>query len=577
MIIKRTHYSLRFKHFIPLISYPSINMINSIYNYFFNYNKPLQNHHSNFSTASQINDYLPSDISSNFNPKLYSLIQQLDSIAPRFLINSSDIEILMSPKDFYSTLKDKIKSSKDRIFLSSLYIGKKQIELIECLDDALTTNPNLKIYILTDALRGTRESPNQPSSASILTTLQKKHDSRIDIRMYHTPNLQGITKNILPKRLNEGWGLQHMKLYGFDNEIILSGANLSQDYFTNRQDRYYIFKDEKLTNYYFKIHKVISSISYKIKYSDTLKQGFKMVWPTTNPTCEPHLNLQRYISDVSYLIKPILQQNKLSSFEQYNYDNSNFDTLVYPISQFTPLFPKLQDYSTELPSILRILSFLSDSKIKWWFTAGYFNMLPTIQSKLLHASSTGKVITASPKANSFYKSSGISYYLPMAYLLFAKKFLEEIKKMGKETMITVYEWQNGIVNTINGWSYHAKGIWVSIPNESVPSLTIIGSSNYTKRAYNYDLESNAIVITKNEELKQKMKFEIDNLMKYANELTLDDFRPKKQNQVENDKELDTVVIKETLNDEHQPKYEIDEDRKISYGVHLAVKLLGGKL
>lgn len=28
----------------------------------------------------------------------------------------------------------------------------------------------------------------------------------------------------MPKRINEGWGLQHMKLYGFDDEIILSGC-----------------------------------------------------------------------------------------------------------------------------------------------------------------------------------------------------------------------------------------------------------------------------------------------------------------------------------------------------------------
>lgn len=41
--------------------------------------------------------------------------------------------------------------------------------------------------------------------------------------MYHTPNLMGLKKKIVPKRLNEGWGLQHMKLYGIDDEIIISG------------------------------------------------------------------------------------------------------------------------------------------------------------------------------------------------------------------------------------------------------------------------------------------------------------------------------------------------------------------
>jgi phosphatidylserine/phosphatidylglycerophosphate/cardiolipin synthase-like enzyme len=44
--------------------------------------------------------------------------------------------------------------------------------------------------------------------------------------MYHTPNLTGLRKKIIPKRINEGWGLQHMKLYGIDDEIIISGYEI---------------------------------------------------------------------------------------------------------------------------------------------------------------------------------------------------------------------------------------------------------------------------------------------------------------------------------------------------------------
>lgn len=94
---------------------------------------------------------------------------------------------------------------------------------METLDQALRDNPNLRVSILTDALRGTRETPN-PSSASLLATLVANHGSdRVDIRMFHTPNLTGLKKKWIPRRINEGWGLQHMKLYGIDDEIILSG------------------------------------------------------------------------------------------------------------------------------------------------------------------------------------------------------------------------------------------------------------------------------------------------------------------------------------------------------------------
>jgi hypothetical protein len=44
--------------------------------------------------------------------------------------------------------------------------------------------------------------------------------------MFHTPNLTGLRKKWIPRRINEGWGLQHMKLYGIDDEIIMSGCEI---------------------------------------------------------------------------------------------------------------------------------------------------------------------------------------------------------------------------------------------------------------------------------------------------------------------------------------------------------------
>lgn len=96
--------------------------------------------------------------------------------------------------------------------------------MIATLDQALRENPYLKVSVLTDGLRGTRETPN-PCSASLLAPLLAKYgEDRVEIRMFHTPNLTGFRKKIVPRRFDEGWGLQHMKLYGIDDEIILSGC-----------------------------------------------------------------------------------------------------------------------------------------------------------------------------------------------------------------------------------------------------------------------------------------------------------------------------------------------------------------
>ena len=65
-----------------------------------------------------------------------------------------------------------------------------------------------------------------------------QHSCRVSL--YHTPLLRGAWKALMPQRYNETLGLQHTKIFVFDNSVILSGANLSDDYFTNRQDRYEI-------------------------------------------------------------------------------------------------------------------------------------------------------------------------------------------------------------------------------------------------------------------------------------------------------------------------------------------------
>lgn len=554
-------YSFTTSSNTSLLSYKStkgsISMILSVYNYFF------AGSDQNVRPFSTNNPIMSSDVADLFHPRLKTIFQQLDSLAPRFVLNSGDIQILTHPHVFYSTLKDKILSSKRRVYLSSLYIGKTQHELVNCLDEALTKNEELKVYLLTDVLRGTREAPNGPCSASLLVPLVKKHGKhRVDIRMYHTPHLNGIRRSVTPKRVNEMHGLQHMKLYGFDDEVMLSGANLSEDYFTDRQDRYYLFRSKPLSDYYFDIHSAVASLSYQILESKE-KQGFRLDWPTSNSSCEPHMNHQRFISDSSFLLEPLLKQHKLKSFEQFN-DTDKFDTIVYPVSQFTPLMQPNYDPSTEKPVILRLLSYLDSPSVKWWFTAGYFNMYPQIQERLLNGLAKGTVITAAPQANSFYKSAGFSYYIPEAYLLFAKKFLEEVAKRGKQGLIKLYEWKNGVVNTPGGWSYHAKGLWITVPEDPKPSITIIGSSNYTKRAYLLDLESNAVVITKDENLKQQMSDEVANLMKFAEPLELDDFKPKPK----------PVSVADGA--EPGNKEEEGESRHISYAAQLAVKVLGGK-
>lgn len=472
---------------------------------------------------------------------LATLAPDLDRLAPRIDINANQIEILDGPKDFYETLKAKIRAAKRRIYLSTLYVGKTEHELISSIRNALLHNgPDLKVSILTDALRGTREAPD-PSCASLLASLAAEFPDRIEVRMYHTPNLTGLRKSLLPKRINEGWGLQHIKLYGVDDEVILSGANLSNDYFTNRQDRYHVFKSKRVADYFGRIHSAICSISFLLQPSDTPSK-FTLEWPTSNPAQSPLKAPKRHIEAATSLLLPLVKPTSDPS-------PPTSSTFIYPLICHPPTI------NTELPAFTALLARRIRS---YTFTAGYFNPHPLITSSLLAASSlpnsaSGSIMTASPYANGFFGSKGVSGLLPAAYTHLSLRFLQAARGANVE----LREWQRGIVGRRDGWTYHAKGLWVTLQADrqrqtalstsshtppglgasiegkdssaaTGPNVTLIGSSNYTTRSYGLDLEVGAVVVTTDEGLMRRLKREEELLLSHTSPVREADLETKER-------------------------------------------------
>jgi CDP-diacylglycerol--glycerol-3-phosphate 3-phosphatidyltransferase len=305
---------------------------------------------------------------------------------------------------------------------------------------------------------------------------------------------------------------------------IESRANLSTDYFTNRQDRYHVFSSKEITQYFLEIHNTISRLSFLVTPSQQDPAGYTLEWPTQNLAPSPLEDPSKYTTlSTSILNHIILPSSTSTSTSSPQPPTKN--TTIYLLSQFTQLLHP--DTSTELPLITSLLSTLSlpiHATSSWTFTAGYFNPDPTLQTLLLNSSSENNiVITASPQANGFYNSPGISGLLPAAYTLLSRRFLERAHKSSSETKITLKEYTRGVVNTPGGWTYHAKGLWISLNSETAPSISIVGSSNYTKRSYGLDLEVGACIVTSDEGLKGRLREERDGLQECAREVGLDEF------------------------------------------------------
>lgn len=394
----------------------------------------------------------------------------VESIAPRFLVPSKRIKILHEPSEFYGYLCNGIRNAKNRVFLASLYVGKAEQDLIGILADALKGNEKLKVYVLVDGLRGTREAP-KACSASLLAPLEQQFPTRVHLSLYKTPKLGKVLSALLPKRIVEGVGLQHMKLYGWDDEIMLSGANLSEDYFTNRQDRYVAIRDEKLTNYFFNVQSEISKLSHTLKHSSN-EQGFSLTSPSRNQRLQAKARLVN-----------LLEPSKTSLAVDKSTEEDEI-TEVFPVTQLSPL-----GLGNEHAAMTQICAATSNSDTNWLLTAGYFNLEPSLAHQVAPAHG-GEIIVAAPEANGFYKSRGISGHIPNFYSVLIHRFMQHI---GPDNTLPVRCWQRGIVNTPGGWSYHAKGIWLSKTKGS-PFLTYIGSSNLTRRSYRHDLECGAVLV-----------------------------------------------------------------------------------
>lgn len=266
--------------------------------------------------------------------------------------------------------------------------------------------------------------------------------------LYHTPFLKGFAKRYLPERTNEIVGLQHMKIYIFDDNVIISGANLSDSYFTNRQDRYVLFRNcKQLADYLEKIVLAVGQNSFQLKADGTTE---------LHPSCKSHpfqgiySYLQIYLlsgSEADYVANIQQQVNKILQEVPASPKNET-DTTVYPLVQMGP-FGILQEHDV-LKKILS--SNISDFSVT--MASGYFNCVDEYEELMLAKSSYPlKIITASPAANGFYGASGATGYVPCMYSWVAEKFLEKAERHKRQN-VELFEYYR------QEWTFHAKGLWL---------------------------------------------------------------------------------------------------------------------
>lgn len=151
------------------------------------------------------------------------------------------ITFLREPSAYYALLLEVFERSDHSILLSALYLGGGPLEqaLIDAADRALERKPALEVKLLLDYNRAHR---SKDSSLPALRALVKKHGPRLRVLLYETPlssfEAAMLSLPLVPEEAREMCGVYHCKFCVSDGMVVLTGANLSREYFQDRQDRY---------------------------------------------------------------------------------------------------------------------------------------------------------------------------------------------------------------------------------------------------------------------------------------------------------------------------------------------------
>ncbi|XP_069786107.1 CDP-diacylglycerol--glycerol-3-phosphate 3-phosphatidyltransferase, mitochondrial isoform X2 [Narcine bancroftii] len=450
--------------------------------------------------------------------------QWIGELVPSFRISGSQVNVLTSPSEFYDALKEHIKMAKKRIVLASLYLGTGPLEqeLVDCIEEALRRSqeeamtPDLRVAVLLDCTRGSRGKKN---SRTMLIPLLKKFPKQVRISLYHTPDLRGILKLLVPERFNETIGLQHIKIYLFDHNVIISGANLSDSYFTNRQDRYVLLRDcSEIADFFDELINAVSDISLQLEQNDTADVKPGMVHPFTGSRRDFCLAANERIMAVVNEARCKQQHvtHLTSSAEAPEEESalngdidrilSQADTWIYPIIQMKPFEIRIDEQVTET----LMTEAQEDSRI--YLTSGYFNLTQTYMNLILRTSADYQILLASPEVNGFFGAQGVAGAIPSAYVYIARQFYNRVCLNGLQGRIMLHEYFR------KGWTFHAKGLWYYLSGSKWPCLTLIGSPNFGYRSVHRDLEAQLVIVTENRKLQQQLHQEQEHLYHLSNEV-----------------------------------------------------------
>ncbi|KAK2197698.1 bifunctional Phospholipase D-Transphosphatidylase/CDP-alcohol phosphatidyltransferase class-II family/Phospholipase D-like domain [Babesia duncani] len=439
-----------------------------------------------------------------------------------YSLEPDNISFINSASNFYTKICEMCRNAKKRIVLSCLYIGTGDLEsnLIQEITACKSERPNVTLDVLVDKERQCRSNTlNKEKSPLYLFAPMIKHFDNVKISLFFNPLFGRIMTHFVKSPLSEVFGTMHLKIYISDSTCIITGANLSNEYFVSRYDRYVVIEDTFFADMMHTIVATMQSASFDWTANMEAKWNSNLV----NPLDDAMLFRNQMFIKTRTLVEMLHQVIASKQQKPKECRIKIMLQLGFTLPSFDQEERILFDY---------LYKEAKNGKYVFISTA-YLNMTDRLMQvlKKIHNFNHNalQVLTANPRANSFWGCGRLRTLIPLFYSSAACKLIRVLSEGLTHYVENVYMEFYKPNST-----FHSKGFWILnqrldfVPNEEFesfsnrikgPIYTVVGSSNYGARSYYRDLEITMLLESDSPKVQKHLKEELYSMLEYATYVT----------------------------------------------------------
>lgn len=401
----------------------------------------------------------------------------LDALAPAqdvaFPLDAASIDVrtTLGPVGFHQLLRELFATAKKRISIASLYYGtgKLEAELLGDMSSALANSAELRVRLLFDHSRGRRRTKTGSSASFVGERLDHE---RVELFLHRLPQLAGIAR-ALPSPLNELLAVCHFKVMVVDDVAVLTGANLSDEYFHCRHARVIVVRDARFADMLDGIVGIASEHSRRVRDRGARED---------EPARPPKEVGTRVVAHVASAATQARSERPA------------------PTVHALPLFQHPRVGLAQERALLNRMFARTEGEL--FIHTPYTNMqadyLKSLASRLAAKAKRTSLLLASRHSHSFTTGRGFKALVPGFYAEREHHMQAQLRLMsGTDIELSYYHRPD--------WVFHSKGVWLRTDDETA---TIIGSSSFGARSVSRDFDLSVLLVTKDPALREAFAGEL---------------------------------------------------------------------